>query len=100
MRMRSGPADVMPVRTDARVGGQARSNVVPFPTPTLGQHDQAGARDEQLGQIFRNMRVAMKVQRETIARRLATTTATIDAFETGTIAALPHWNETCRIVRG
>jgi transcriptional regulator with XRE-family HTH domain len=57
-------------------------------------------RDEQIGQAFRNMRSAMKVSRETIARRLATSLSTIDNFEAGAIAALPHWKETARIVRG
>ena len=56
-------------------------------------------RDEQIGQIFRNMRSAMGVSRETIARRLATNPSTIDNFEAGAIAALPHWKETARIVR-
>jgi hypothetical protein len=58
-----------------------------------------GGRDEQLALIFRNMRLAMRVSRETIARRLATTAATIDSFEQGAVGALPHWKETCRIVR-
>jgi hypothetical protein len=57
-------------------------------------------RDEQLGQIFINMRRAMNVSRETIARRLATRTSTIDDFEAGAVTALPHWKETERIVRG
>jgi Helix-turn-helix domain len=57
-------------------------------------------RDEQLGQIFVNMRRAMNVSRETIARRLATRAATIDDFEAGAVTALPHWKETERIVRG
>ncbi len=57
-------------------------------------------RDEQFGQIFRNMRLTMKVSRETIARRLATSTASIDTFEAGAIGALPHGKETERIVRG
>ena len=57
-------------------------------------------RDEQLGQIFINMRRAMNVPRETIARRLATRPQTIDDFEAGAVTALPHWKETERIVRG
>jgi transcriptional regulator with XRE-family HTH domain len=61
--------------------------------------DPWSARDEQLGKTFRDMRQAMKVSRETIARRLATTPSTIESFETGAVAALPHWKETGRIVR-
>ena len=62
--------------------------------------DQSALRDAQLGEIFRNMRLAMKVSRETIARRLATSTACVDTFEAGAVAALPHAKETDRIVRG
>jgi hypothetical protein len=57
-------------------------------------------RDAQIGQIFRNMRSVMKVSRETIARRLATSPSTIDSFEAGAIGALPRWKETARITRG
>jgi Helix-turn-helix domain len=61
--------------------------------------DAPGWQDAQLGQIFRNMRLAMKVSRETIARRLATSTTCVDNFEAGAVAALPHAKETDRIVR-
>jgi hypothetical protein len=57
-------------------------------------------RDDQLGQIFINMRRAMGAPRDAIARRLATRTSTIDDFEAGAVSALPHWKETERIVRG
>jgi transcriptional regulator with XRE-family HTH domain len=57
-------------------------------------------RDEQLGQTFRDMRLRMKVSRETIARRLATSPSTIDNFEAGAVTVLPHGKETERIVRG
>jgi Helix-turn-helix domain len=62
--------------------------------------DASAGRDEQLGRIFRNMRLTMKVSRETIARRLATTTSSVDNFEAGAVSALPHGKETERIVRG
>jgi transcriptional regulator with XRE-family HTH domain len=62
--------------------------------------DSSAERDDQLGQIFRDMRLTMKVSRETIARRLATNASTIDNFEAGAVAALPHARETERIVRG
>lgn len=70
------------------------------PPPVSPNHDPAVAHDEQLGQIFTNMRLAMKVSRETIARRLATSLFIVEAFETGTVSSLPHWRETARIVRG
>ena len=65
----------------------------------LGEVQVAG-RDVQIGHIFRNMRAAMRLPREAIARRLATTPGTIEDFENGAIASLPHWRETVRIVRG
>jgi hypothetical protein len=45
------------------------------------------------------MRLAMKASREAVARRLATTPATVEDLETGSLASLPHWKETARIVR-
>ena len=86
MRMRQGPAEV----PDAP-GGRVPPHVY------WGAGGDA-ARDEQLGQIFLNMRLTMKVSRETIARRLATSTSIIESFETGAVGALPHWKETNRIV--
>jgi hypothetical protein len=61
--------------------------------------EPAAGRDAQIGTIFRNMRTALKVPRDALARRLATTPAVIDSFEAGAITALPHWKETERIVR-
>jgi hypothetical protein len=62
--------------------------------------DPAAPGDPQLGHIFRNMRAAMRVPRDAIARRLATTPAIIEDLENGAVGALPHWPETVRIVRG
>lgn len=87
MRMRPSHA---PMR-DARTDGRLISHVFP---------DPSGGRDDQLGQIFRNMRVALKLTREGLARRLATHPHTIDDFEAGAVGSLPHWKETSRVVRG
>jgi DNA-binding XRE family transcriptional regulator len=66
-----------------------------------GVSDTAGAgRDAQIGHIFRNMRSATRLPRETLARRLATTSGTIEDLENGALSSLPHWRETVRIVRG
>jgi hypothetical protein len=46
------------------------------------------------------MRTATRLSRDAIARRLATTPATIEDLELGAVASLPHWPETVRIVRG
>ncbi|MDX2202118.1 MAG: helix-turn-helix domain-containing protein [Hyphomicrobiaceae bacterium] len=77
--------------------------VASHPPPALrppAAQDPFATHDVQLGKIFANMRAAMKVSRETIARRLATTGAVIEALESGTIASFPHHRETARIVRG
>lgn len=65
-----------------------------------GGNPAAHGRDPQIGHIFRNMRTATRLTRDAIARRLATTPATIEDLEMGAVSALPHWRETVRIVRG
>jgi transcriptional regulator with XRE-family HTH domain len=80
---------------DVSQGGHAQARVH---ISAIGE--LSAGRDPQLGQIFRNMRVAMKISREALARRLATTPMTIDSFEAGAINGMPHWRETVRIVRG
>jgi hypothetical protein len=67
--------------------------------PISGIGEPSIGKDEQLAQIFRNMRLALKVSREALARRFATRVATIEDFEAGAIDALPHWPETVRLVR-
>jgi len=89
MRTRHSPSEGHARRQGA---GAARPIVSAIAEPSAG-------RDEHLGLMFRNMRLAMRVPRETIARRVATTTAIIDNFEAGAVTALPHWKETTRIVR-
>lgn len=88
--MRQGPGGPAAPR-GGPPNSRARVSAISEPLP---------GRDEQLGQIFVNMRRAMNVSRETIARRLATHASTIDDFEAGAVAGLPHWKETERIVRG
>jgi DNA-binding XRE family transcriptional regulator len=91
MRMRLPSADVPP-----------RSRAASSPLRPLdgasGGIDVAG-RDANIGHIFRNMRAAMRLPREAVARRLATTPTTIDDFENGAVSSLPRWPETVRIVR-
>ena len=62
---------------DPAVGGISASYAY-----AVGSGDDPSTwRDEELAQIFRNMRLAMKVSRETIARRLATSVASVETFE-------------------
>lgn len=86
MRMRRGPGSPQTALHDAQAWPQAAA------TRPIVQ-------DEQLANIFRNMRLSLKAPREAIARRLATSPATIESLEAGAIAALPHGKETARIVR-
>lgn len=79
---------------DVRLAG---STIPPVAGSASGE--PTAGRDEQIGKIFRNMRSALKVPRDALARRLATSTVVIDSFEAGAISALPHWKETERIVR-
>jgi hypothetical protein len=93
-----GVASVMRMQGQAIVPGVGDDGGRP-PYAYPGGNADLWARDEQLGKIFRDMRQAMRVSRETIARRLATNSATIESFETGAVASLPNWKETGRIVR-
>jgi len=69
------------------------------PLPPSGAPLGAPGRDPQIGQVFRSMRATLQVPREAIARRLATTPGVIEDLENGSVASLPHWRETVRIVR-
>jgi transcriptional regulator with XRE-family HTH domain len=91
MRMRRSPAEGHDVRHDGRGASRVHIN---------GIGEPAAGRDEQLGSIFRNVRVSLKLSREGIARRLSVKPSTIDAFEAGVVSALPGWKETARIVNG
>ncbi len=90
MRMRQPTGGLRDVRGKAAPPLRAVTGAMPPPI---------AGRDPQIGSIFRNMRSALRLSREAIARHLATTPATIDDFENGALSALPHWRETVRIVR-
>jgi hypothetical protein len=91
MRTTIGTFDQRDARADVRSAPRLHIN---------GISELSPGRDEQLAQVFRNMRAALKISRETLSRRLATTPPIIDSFEAGAITALPRWNETVRIVKG
>jgi hypothetical protein len=54
--------------------------------------------DERLGAIFRNMRRILNVPAPVLARHLSTSPSTIGLLEAGSLAALPPWPETTRII--
>ncbi|HJZ43917.1 MAG TPA: helix-turn-helix domain-containing protein [Hyphomicrobiaceae bacterium] len=91
MRMRRSPAEGHNVRHDGR--GSSRLGISAIGEPAAG-------RDEQLGNIFRNMRLSLRLSRDAMARRLGIQVSIVDSFEAGVVTALPHWKETARIVGG
>ncbi len=92
MRMRLPAADVTPALARAGRVVATAPMALPVVSTLLGG-------DVKIGHIFRNMRAATRLPREAIARRLATTAATIEDLENGAVSSLPHWRETVRIVR-
>lgn len=79
-------------------GARARGPAVAV-RPQADRLADVNGNDVQIGNIFRNMRAAMRLTREAVARHLATTPATIEDLENGAVSSLPHWRETNRIVR-
>lgn len=55
--------------------------------------------DGEVGQLFSQLRRALGIPGDTMARLLGTTTATLAALEAGEISRLPAWPETERVVR-
>jgi hypothetical protein len=91
MRVRKGSAEGDHARYDGRASSRLGISAIGEP---------AAGRDEQLGGIFRNMRFSLRLSREGMARRLGINPSIVDTFEAGVVTALPHWNETVRIVGG
>ena len=91
MRMRRSPAEGHNVRHDGR--GSSRLGISAIGEPAAG-------RDEQLGNIFRNMRLSLRLSRDAMARRLGIQASIVNSFEAGAVTALPHWKETARIIGG
>lgn len=60
--------------------------------------DQTASVDLALAHIFLTMRATLGWNREQIAHRLGTTTATIELLEAGNTGALPPWSETLRVI--
>lgn len=89
--MRRSPAEGHNVRYDGR--GSSRLGISAIGEPAAG-------RDEQLGNIFRNMRLSLRLSRDAMARRLGIQASIVDSFEAGVVTALPHWKEIARIVGG
>ena len=68
------------------------------PGLVLGAIEAPAGQDEQLGQLFRQMRQATGLTGVMLAARLGIHPSTLALFESGAVLALPEWNETVRIV--
>lgn len=60
--------------------------------------ERAPGIDERLAAIFRDMRLALRLTKSELARKLGTGSSVIDAMELGRVQALPPWPETVRII--
>lgn len=56
--------------------------------------------DENLGALLRDMRLALRMTPGELALRLTTSADVIATLEEGRLRALPHWEETQRVVGG
>jgi Helix-turn-helix domain len=90
-------------------GEMASQSSVPAAPPSNGGEDVSrlhirgikempAGHDAELATIFREMRRAVDIPREKMARRLTTSVEILDALESGAIFALPPWPELSRIV--
>ena len=56
--------------------------------------------DENLGTLLRDMRLALRMTQGELALRLAASVDVIATLEHGRLRALPHWEETQRVIGG
>lgn len=54
--------------------------------------------DDKIAEIFGEMRRAVKMSVEELAKRLDTRASTIESLENGAVSALPDWPEISRVV--
>ncbi len=69
------------------------------PAIAASERDNSFEPDEELAELFREMRQALDLSPARIAARLGTDLETIGLLERGHLSALPPWNETSRILR-
>lgn len=94
------------VRTQT-VGGsfdawQTQGNVPAQPTGRRlhlrGVAERPAGVDEQIGDVFRKMRMMTGWSRDQVARQLGTSVAVIELLEAGALRGLPAWPQTQRII--
>lgn len=84
-----------PRGTGARgTGGRAA------PVQIMAMSERTSGLDENLGSLIGDMRLALGMTPGELALRLGTTVDTVMTLEQGRLRALPHWEETQRVVTG
>lgn len=70
------------------------------PVHITAMSERSSGLDENLGSLVGDMRLALGMTPGELALRLSTTVDTIITLEQGRLRALPHWEETQRVVMG
>lgn len=70
------------------------------PVQIMAMSERTSGLDENLGSLVGDMRLALGMTPGELALRLGTTVDTIMTLEQGRLRALPHWEETQRVVMG
>ncbi len=70
------------------------------PVQIMAMSERTSGLDESLGSLLGDMRLALGMTPGELALRLGTTVDVIMMLEQGRLRALPHWEETQRIVAG
>jgi hypothetical protein len=66
----------------------------------MAMSERTSGLDENLGSLIGDMRLALGMTPGELALRLGTTVDTVMTLEQGRLRALPHWEETQRVVTG
>lgn len=70
------------------------------PVRIMAVAERTSGLDENLGALLRDMRLALRMTPGELALRLTTSADVIATLEEGRLRALPHWEETQRVVGG
>jgi hypothetical protein len=86
--------------TASRSAASPRNHSRAAPVRITAVAERTSGHDEHLGFLLRDMRLALPMTPGELALRLSTTIDVIMTLEQGRLRALPHWEETQRIVSG
>jgi hypothetical protein len=85
---------------DDRGVAPSRNQARAAPVRITAVAERTSGQDEHLGFLLRDMRLALPMTPGELALRLGTTIDVITTLEQGRLRALPHWDETQRLVGG